>query len=576
MGLALKEHGRFKEAIRAYNKALTIEPNFAEAYNNIGNALKDQSKLKEAIKAYSKALLIKPNYAEAYNDLGITLNVEGRSKDAIKSYKQAIKIKSDFIDAWNNVFFPLQALKTQLGFDKDLSALYPKERKSNYAKIAKSILDYRLHRGQEREEQCFNQVLGHLSKADNRTIQNPTYDKEQAEQIHTLADKMVSLIHFGRSGTGLMHSLIDGHPEVSTLPSIYFSEYFDHSIWTKITSTGWNGMIDRFISIYDVLFDASSSVPVATKSTKLLHNIGIEEGMANVGDQKNEVLRVDKTRFKTELKHLMDCYEELDTSIFFKLVHAAFDKTLNDPNPKSLIFYHIHNPDNYALLNFSRCNPNTKWVMMVREPIQSCESWIRGTYNENDHLGLASQILTMLFEIDNYVYSNQTCIGVRLEDLKEYPHKTIPALCDWMGIEETESLYQMTAQGKKWWGDPSSPDFEKDGMDPFGKTSINRKVGSIFSENDQLILRTLFYPFSVRFGYTEENEAQFKNDLETIRPMLDSLFDFERAIILETEADPGLFMKSGSYLYLRSGLIERWNTLSKFGTYPNMINPLQI
>jgi hypothetical protein len=36
------------------------------------------------------------------------------------------------------------------------------------------------------------------------------------------------------------------------------------------------------------------------------------------------------------------------------------------------------------------------------------------------------------------------------------------------------------------------------------------------------------------------------------------------------------FMKSGSYLYLRSGLIERWDTLSKFGTYPNMIKTLEI
>jgi hypothetical protein len=119
----------------------------------------------------------------------------------------------------------------------------------------------------------------------------------------------------------------------------------------------------------------------------------------------------------------------------------------------------------------------------------------------------------MLFEIDNIVYHKQDSIAVRLEDLKERPRKTIPALCKWMGIKEEDSLYEMTAQGKKWWGDPSSPDFLKDGMEPFGKTSINRKVGIIFSENDQFILRTLFYPFSVRFGYAKENKEQFKNNL---------------------------------------------------------------
>ena len=145
-----------------------------------------------------------------------------------------------------------------------------------------------------------------------------------------------------------------------------------------------------------------------------------------------------------------------------------------------------------------------------------------------------------------------------------------------MGIKEVDSLYEMTAQRKKWWGDPSSPDYSKDGMHPFGKVSINRKVGSLFSENDQFILRTLFYPFSVRFGYTKENKEQFKADLQTIKPLLDLMFDFEKSLVEQIEVSHDDFMKSGSYLYLRACLKERWNTLNKFKTYPNMISPLQI
>ena len=58
--------------------------------------------------------------------------------------------------------------------------------------------------------------------------------------------------------------------------------------------------------------------------------------------------------------------------------------------------------------------------------------------------------------------------------------------------------------------------------------------------------------------------------------MLSRLFDFEKVIIERTGAEHELFMKSGSYLYLRSGLIERWETLNKFQTYPDMIKPLKI
>ena len=85
-----------------------------------------------------------------------------------------------------------------------------------------------------------------------------------------------------------------------------------------------------------------------------------------------------------------------------------------------------------------------------------------------------------------------------------------------MDIEEQDSLYQMTAQGKKWWGDLSKQDLKEDHMEPFGTGSIERQVGSVFSDHDQFILRTLFYPFSVRFGYIEENLEQFKTNLRKI------------------------------------------------------------
>ena len=145
-----------------------------------------------------------------------------------------------------------------------------------------------------------------------------------------------------------------------------------------------------------------------------------------------------------------------------------------------------------------------------------------------------------------------------------------------MGIKENECLYEMTMQGKKWWGDPSSPDYKSDGMNPFGNKSINRKIGSIFSENDKFILNTLFYPFCVQFGYINENLEKFKMDLHKVKPMINEIFDFEKSIIDHTNQDLKSFIKSGPYIYLRSILKDRLNVLNKFYTYPNMIKPLEI
>ena len=64
MGVTLKDQGKLDEAIEAYNKCISLKPDYADAYYNMGNALKDQGKLDEAIEAYNKALSLKPDYAE--------------------------------------------------------------------------------------------------------------------------------------------------------------------------------------------------------------------------------------------------------------------------------------------------------------------------------------------------------------------------------------------------------------------------------------------------------------------------------------------------------------------------------
>ena len=574
-GAVYKGLGKLDASVKAFNRAIVIKPDYTEAYYSMGIALQAQAKLEEAIEAYKKVLSLKPDYAEAYNNLGGTLYEQGKLEEAIDAYKKALSIKPHYADAWNNIVFPLQAIKSQISSREDLVSYYPKGTGSHYYETEKLILNFRLDQESERASSSLNETLNFIANTDNSTITNPSGPKTSGVLKPISTGKLIAMTHFGRSGTGLIHSLIDGHPDVSTLPSIYFSQYFRQSSWKDLAANGFDKIVEKFIKKYEVLFDASARRPIATHN-KFVAHFGQKDGMTKVGDQRDEVLKVDKILFCSELQRLMDYCEELSAYTFFNLVHLAYNKAINDFNSKSLIFYHIHNPDTYARLNFVRLVPAAHWVMMVRDPIQSCESWILEAFKSNEYSDIANKIHSIMSEIDNVIYHKQSSIGVRLEDLKEHPRQTIPALCEWMGIEETESLYKMTAQGKKWWGDPSSPDFEKDGMEPFGQTSIKRKVGSIFSENDQFILKTLFYPFSVRFGYVQENFEQFKIDLQAIRPILGEMFDFEKTLLERTQANPEQFMKSGSYLYLRSGLIERWNTLNEHHTYPNMIKRLKI
>ena len=121
----LTDQEKLEDAIEAYNRALSIKPNDAQAYYNMGNALKDQEKLEEAIDAYRKALSIKPDYADAYVNMGNVLTDQEKLEDAIEAYNGALSNEPDNAEAYYNIG---NALKDQekLGeaieaYDKALS-----------------------------------------------------------------------------------------------------------------------------------------------------------------------------------------------------------------------------------------------------------------------------------------------------------------------------------------------------------------------------------------------------------------------------------------------------------------------
>ena len=65
---------------------MRIKPDYADAYNNMGNAFRDQGNLKGAIDSYQKAIKIKPHYADAYNNLGNVFKTQRKFEPCRKSY----------------------------------------------------------------------------------------------------------------------------------------------------------------------------------------------------------------------------------------------------------------------------------------------------------------------------------------------------------------------------------------------------------------------------------------------------------------------------------------------------------
>jgi tetratricopeptide (TPR) repeat protein len=94
----LFDQGKIPEAIAHWERALKINPEFAEAHYNLGNAFLRGRRFEEAIEHYRQALRIKPEFAGAHCNLGIALEQVGRVQEAIEHYEQAVLLRPDLVE----------------------------------------------------------------------------------------------------------------------------------------------------------------------------------------------------------------------------------------------------------------------------------------------------------------------------------------------------------------------------------------------------------------------------------------------------------------------------------------------
>ena len=104
VGYLSQEHRRdaLDAAIDAYNKAVLLKPDLAEAYSNRGVAKNHLGRHKEAIADHDEAIRLQPDSAEAYNNRGNAKGKLGRHEEAIADLDEAIRLQPDSAEAYNN------------------------------------------------------------------------------------------------------------------------------------------------------------------------------------------------------------------------------------------------------------------------------------------------------------------------------------------------------------------------------------------------------------------------------------------------------------------------------------------
>ncbi len=110
-GAALGKAGRYDDAIADFNRALQINPRFAQAYANRGLVYRLKNDDANALADYNRALQVNPQYANAYVRRGNVYRRQNQLALALEDYNQAIKIDRTDPEAFHNRGLVYQAQK---------------------------------------------------------------------------------------------------------------------------------------------------------------------------------------------------------------------------------------------------------------------------------------------------------------------------------------------------------------------------------------------------------------------------------------------------------------------------------
>ena len=103
LGRALAGKGDYAGAATQFEAALRIRPNDIKSLNNYGNVLVLQKRYADAAGQFQHLLQLQPDYANAHNNLAVCLKGLGKTEQAIAEYHETLRLAPNALEAINNL-----------------------------------------------------------------------------------------------------------------------------------------------------------------------------------------------------------------------------------------------------------------------------------------------------------------------------------------------------------------------------------------------------------------------------------------------------------------------------------------
>ena len=166
--------GRFQDAAAAFRKAVALDPQSAEAVNNLGEALGELKQYQPALQAFQKAVALDQKYLKARYNMGVTYDRLGQNKYAEFIYRILIREFPNFPLAYDSLAVALSKSgrgREAIPFHEKAISLAPKEA-SFYYNFAVSYL-----------------MMGDLRKAQEQQQKLRSLDPAMAEHLNAVIAK---------------------------------------------------------------------------------------------------------------------------------------------------------------------------------------------------------------------------------------------------------------------------------------------------------------------------------------------------------------------------------------------------
>src|SRR5579872_113924 len=98
IGIAYHQMLQMNEAKKYYEKAIKLNPKYAEAINNLGTVYYARKSYRRAIGQYNKALKLMPDAASIYSNLGTAQFARKKYEEASISYQKALALDPEVFE----------------------------------------------------------------------------------------------------------------------------------------------------------------------------------------------------------------------------------------------------------------------------------------------------------------------------------------------------------------------------------------------------------------------------------------------------------------------------------------------